>query len=99
MTYPVWSGINAEQINSTDVNGVAPTPLIVVDGFSSAIFPVLLGTYPGLYAEVVKVRNEDQLASPISEERDLVTVYEGQDVAVLPELNTVGVERSRKDYP
>lgn len=99
MTYPIWSGINAEEINSTEINGDAPTPLVVTSGFSSAIFPVLTGTYPGLFFEVMRARYEPRPLRPISEERGFTLSPDKKELAVLPEYKDLGVERSRKDYP
>lgn len=99
MTYPVWSGINAEQINSTDVNGVAPTPLVVTDGFSSAVFPVLMGSYPGLYFEVMRVRSEQRSLHVKDETQDFLIASENKSLRALPENRAMDVERSRKEFP
>lgn len=97
--YPVWSGINAEEINSTEINGDAPTPSVITDGFSGAVFPVLSGTYPGLYFEVMKTRYEPHALRPIDEERDFVISSGNKELSTLPEDRDLDVERSRKDYP
>lgn len=99
MAYPVWSGINAEHINSTEINGCAPTPSIVVDGFSSAIFPVLMGAYPNLYFEVMRTRFEQRNLGVIDEERGIVITVEAKNLAPLPEDRSLDVERSRKRFP
>lgn len=99
MTYPVWSGINAEQINSTDINGCAPTPLVQTDGFSSAVFPVLMGAYPGQYAEVMRVRPEVRGLRVNAETQDFVVLDEKKDLSILPENRAMRVARSRKRYP
>ena len=99
MTYPVWSGINAEQINSTEINGVAPTPLVITDGFSSAVFPVLMGLHPGLYAEVMRVRPEIRDQRVIAETQEFPVSVEQQNLSVLPEDRDFEAYRSRKRYP
>jgi len=99
MSFPVWSGINAEQINSTEVNGCAPTPLVQTDGFSSAIFPVLMGAYPGQYSDVMHVRPEQRAMRVIDETRDIIISDEHRAMNVLPEDRTISVARSRKRYP
>lgn len=99
MTYPIWSGINAEQINSTEVNGCAPTPTIISDGFSSAVFPVLIGSRPGLYFEVMRTRYEERRQRIIQEMSSFVVPDGRREVSVLPEDRDMDVERSRKDYP
>jgi hypothetical protein len=99
MTFPVWSGINAEAINSTEINGCAPTPTIVFDGFSAAVIPVLMGLHPGLYFEVVHARGEQRAQRVINETRSLSLSSENKDVAPLPENKTLDVDRSRKRYP
>src|SRR5688500_5406676 len=99
MTYPVWSGINAEHINSTEVNGCAPTPTIQTNGFSAAVFPVLMGTYPGLFFEVLRVRGEQRAQRVIHETRSFALGSENKDTSVLPENRVMNVERSRKEYP
>lgn len=99
MSYPVWSGINAEQINSTPINDVAPTPLIVFDGFDSSSIPVLMGSYAGLYSEVMHTRFERRTLKPISESYSVTLSFEDKDLAPLPENRAMNAERSRKDYP
>jgi hypothetical protein len=99
MTYPVWSGINAEQINSTPINSDAPTPTITSDGFSSAVFPVLMGSYPGLFFEVMRTRYEERRQRPLHETRSFGIPNDLKEMSTLPEDRSVDVERSRKDYP
>lgn len=99
MIYPVWSGINAEQINSTDVNGCAPTPLVVTDGFSGAVFPVLMGSYPGLYFEVMHVRPEQHALHVKDETQNFAMGSENKNIRALPENRAMDVERSRKRFP
>lgn len=99
MTYPIWSGINAEQINSTEINGAAPTPLVVTEGFSSAVFPVLMGLHLGMYAEVMRARWEVRDLQVKSEPQDFELGAEKKDFSVLPENRAYSVERSRKEYP
>lgn len=99
MMYPVWSGINAEQINSTEINGVAPTPLIQIDGFDSSEFPVLMGSYPGLYFEVMRARNEHRAQRVIDETQEFPMPIEKKNTVALPEDREVDVGRSRKVYP
>lgn len=99
MTYPIWSGINAEQINSTEVNGAAPTPLIQVDGFDSSAFPVLIGMHSGLYFEVVRARHEQRAQAVIDETQEFSLPIEKKNPIAPTENRTVGVDRSRKVYP
>lgn len=99
MTFPVWSGINADWVNSTEINGCAQTPLIQTDGFSSAIFPVLMGAYPGLYFEVMRTRPEERRLRLVIETRAIVNQNEGRATTVLSEDRSLDVDRSRKRFP
>lgn len=99
MSYPLWSGIDAEAINSTEINGAAPSPPIVTLGFTSAVIPVLIGTYEGLWFEVLYTRHEQRNLKPISETRSSWARAEKQYLEALPEKQTVDSERSHKKYP
>jgi hypothetical protein len=99
MTYPLWSGIDAEAINSTDINGCAPSPPIITQGFSSAVIPVLIGTYGALWFEVLYARHEQRNLKPISETRSSWARAENKKLVALPEKQLVESERSHKKYP
>jgi len=99
MIYPVWSGINAEQINSTPINDVAPTPLIVFDGFDSSAIPVLMGSYAGMYADVMHARFEQRAMKPYFETINITLSFEDKELEVLPQDRAMEAGRSRKDYP
>lgn len=99
MTYPLWSGINSDWVDSTEINGAAPTPSIITSGFSAAVIPVLMGLHPGMYSEVMRVRPEERRLAVIAETRTFNLEHENKELAVLPENRVMTVERSRKRYP
>ena len=99
MSYALWSGFNTGFINDTEINGAAPSPDLLFEGFDGDIFPVLLGGHAGLYADVMRTRAE--LRSYALQEED--TIFEASrsktSIAVLHEDRALGKERSRKDFP
>lgn len=99
MTYPVWSGVNSEWVDSTEINGAAPTPTIEFGGFDSSQIPVLIGAHPGLYFEVLHTHFERKALAATNETKDMVAKSEGRGLVTLPENRDMSVERSRKAYP
>lgn len=99
MSYPLWSGFNAEAINATEINGAAPSPDLLFDGLDTDIFPVLLGGIAGLYADVMRARAEFSDYALQSEDKNMEVSPARTDLSALPEIRAMGGERSRKDYP
>lgn len=95
----LWSGFNAEVINSTEINGVAPTPDMLFDGFNGDIFPMLIGGFPGLYADVMRARSAHSAYAAQEEDREYETSASKTNLSPLPEIRSMGGERSRKDFP
>lgn len=97
--YALWSGFNAEAINSTEINGAAPSPDLLFDGFDADIFPVLLGGFSGLYADVMRTRAELRSYALQEEDRIFEASRSKTNIDVLHEDRAMGKERSRKDFP
>lgn len=95
----LWSGFNAEAINSTEINGAAPSPDMLFEGFDGDVFPVLLGGYAGLYADVMRTRDERREYALQQEDRTFETNASKTDITILHEKRAMGKERSRKDFP
>jgi hypothetical protein len=99
MSYPLWSGFNAEALNSTEINGAAPSPDLLFDGFDGDVFPVLLGGVAGLYADVMRARAEFSDYALQSEDMNMEVSPARTDLSALPEIRAINGGRSRKDYP
>jgi len=98
MTYPIWGGINTGFFNDVEINGAALTPDLTFDGFNADIVPVHLGGIDGLYAEVMYARMASgQITIPAEAINWFFDI--NPNIEVLPELRTMGKERSRKVYP
>lgn len=98
-SYPLWSGFNAEALNSTEINGAAPSPDLLFEGFDGDIFPVLLGGVAGLYADVMQARAEFSDYALQHEDKSMEVSPGKTDLSVMPEIRALGRERSRKEYP
>lgn len=100
MTHPpLWSGFNSHSLNATEINGAAPSPDLLFDGFDGDIFPVLLGNNGDLYADVMRARAEFSDYALQDEDRTMETAASKSNLSVLPERRAMGKERSRKDFP
>lgn len=95
----LWSGFNAEAINSTEINGAAPSPPMLFAGFDGDVFPVLLGGVSGLYADVMRTRQELRSYALQEEDRIFEASRSRTSIDVLHEDRAMGDERSRKDFP
>jgi len=95
----LWSGFNAEAINSTEINGAAPSPPMLFDGFDGDVFPVLLGGISGLYSDVMRTRAELRTYALQEEDRIFETSRAKTSIGVLHEDRAMGKERSRKEFP
>lgn len=95
----LWSGFNAEAINSTEINGAAPSPDMLFDGFDGDVFPMLLGSFPGMYADVMHVRDAFSSYALQEEDRTFETSAAKTNLSALHENRSMGGERSRKDFP
>ena len=99
MSYPLWSGFNTGFINDTEINGAAPSPDLLFEGFDGDIFPVLLGGVAGLYADVMRARSAFSGYALQPEDKNIEVSPARTAFAPLPEIRAMGKERSRKDYP
>ena len=99
MSYPLWSGFNAEALNATEINGAAPSPDLLFEGFDGDIFPVLLGGVVGLYADVMRARAEFSDYALQEEDTTFETSRARTEFETLHEDRAFGKERSRKDFP
>lgn len=95
----LWSGFNADAINSTEINGASPSPDLLFDGFNGDVFPMLLGGFPGQYADVMRTRSAFSSYALQDEDRTMETSISKTSLSALPEIRTMGGERSRKDFP
>jgi hypothetical protein len=99
MTYALWSGFNAEAINSTEINGAAPSPDLLFEGFNADIFPILMASFEDMHADVMRARAELRSYALQQEDRTFETSRSRTSISVLHEDRALGKERSRKDYP
>lgn len=97
--YPLWSGINSHDIDAAEINGAAPTPGIITEGFSSAHIPVLVGMPANLFFEVLYAHFERRAERATHETRASRARAEKQAIRVLPESRFGDSERSHKHYP
>lgn len=99
MSYALWSGFNSGFINDTEINGAAPSPDLLFEGFDGDTFSVLLGGHAGLYADVMRTRAELRSYALQEEDTTFETSRAKTNLKTLHEDRAMGRERSRKDFP